>query len=129
MNNAKLGGRGDGGFGSGVRVYAEPVAGGPRRRGHFSLGGAAARALPWSQPCKSLRHTARWALLGFVGPLNLKKIWRYLRTATMEKLQGSKRQQPEKFQAPRGARAGAEGDLAEKHEITKRTHFKNARIA
>ena len=30
------------------------------------------------------------------------RVWRSLRTATMEKLQASKRQQPEKSQAPRG---------------------------
>jgi len=44
-------------------------------------------------------------------------------------VQASKLQHPEKFQAPRGAHAWAEGDLAKKHEITKRTHFKNAGIA
>jgi len=49
--------------------------------------------------------------------------------ASGEKLQTSKRQHPEKLQAPGGARAWAEGDLAEKHEITKQTHFKNAGIA
>ena len=59
-----------GGPGSGVRAYAESVSGAPSRRGSFSLGGAAARALPWSQQRKPLRRTARRALLGFIGPFN-----------------------------------------------------------
>jgi len=71
---------------------------------------------------------------GFVGlcwTFEFKKIMktgvrRSLRTATMEKHQASKLQQPEKLQAPRDARAWAEG---KKHKITKRTHFKNAGIA
>ena len=87
--------------------------------------------MPKMRLCKMLRIKARRASLGFVGPLNFKKIMktgvrRSLRTATMEKHQASKLQQPEKLQAPRDARAWAEG---KKHKITKRTHFKNAGIA
>jgi len=48
-----------------------------------------------------------------------------------KKLEASKLEHPSRRagQAPSAAFAWVEGDLAKKHEITKRTHFKNARIA
>ncbi|MBW8863728.1 MAG: hypothetical protein JF609_02180 [Verrucomicrobia bacterium] len=60
-----------------VWAYTESVFGAPSRRGNFSLGGGPSRtgrtyALPLPPRRKSLWRTARWALLGFVGPLNLK---------------------------------------------------------
>ncbi|MBW8865312.1 MAG: hypothetical protein JF609_10410 [Verrucomicrobia bacterium] len=99
---------------AGVWARVESVFGAPSRRGNFSLGGAAARALPLPQQCKSLRRKARWALLGFVGPLNLKKFsgdWKVARTGGLE--------------SPPYMRTGCD----EKIKITKRTHFKNVGIA
>jgi len=76
MKNGKCEMRGSevGGFGFGVRAHVESVSGAPTRRGNFSLGGAAARALPLPQLRKSLRRMAGRALSGFVGPLNFKKV-------------------------------------------------------
>jgi len=123
MNNAKLEGRGDGGRGSGgdgaihgpTTVCAEVRAGLAvtpclRRGGVQGLGNQ--RPLSFVKPCKALEFLNSASHTGQRG-----------------KLQASKRQHPEKLQAPRGARAWVEGDLAKKHEITKQSHFKNAGIA
>jgi len=95
----KMRGPEDGGLGAGVRAQAEAVFDAPSRRGNFSLGGAAARALPLPQLRKSLRRMTGRALSGFVGPLNFKKLfWRpesppYMRTGGGEKMKITKQSQ------------------------------------
>ena len=98
MNNAKLEGRGDGGRGSGgdgaihgpTTVCAEVQAGLAvtpclRRGGVQGLGNQ--RPLSFVKPCKALEFLNSASHTGQRG-----------------KLQASKRQQPEKLQAPKGRR-------------------------